>query len=61
MPIPGLPEVPVVWALAVPPLHPEIVYADTQAGLYCSDNPGEHWEKVNVPDHGLLVSGQPER
>ena len=51
----GLPEAPAVRALAVHPLHPEIVYAGTQSGPYRSDDRGEHWEKINIPDHGLPV------
>jgi photosystem II stability/assembly factor-like uncharacterized protein len=51
----GLPEAPAVRALAVHPLHPEIVYAGTQSGPYRSADRGEHWEKVNIPDHGLPV------
>ena len=51
----GLPEAPAVRALAVHPLHAEIVYAGTQAGPYRSDDHGAHWEKVNLPDHGLPV------
>ena len=51
----GLPEAPAVRALAVHPLHPEIVYAGTQSGPYRSADRGEHWEKVDIPDHGLPV------
>ena len=51
----GLPEKPAVRALAVHPSRPEIVYAGTQSGPYRSGDHGEHWEKVDVPDHGLPV------
>jgi len=51
----GLPEAPAVRALAVHPLKPEIVYAGTQSGPYRSADHGDHWEKVNLPDHGLPV------
>jgi photosystem II stability/assembly factor-like uncharacterized protein len=51
----GLPEAPAVRALAVHPLKPEIVYAGTQSGPYRSADRGEHWEKVELPDHGLPV------
>ncbi len=51
----GLPEMPAVRALAVHPLKPEIVYAGTQSGPYRSTDRGEHWEKVDLPDHGLPV------
>jgi Sortilin, neurotensin receptor 3, len=51
----GLPEAPAVRALAVHPHKPEIVYAGTQLGPYRSADNGEHWEKIDVPDHGLPV------
>ena len=51
----GLPEAPAIRALAVHPLHPEIVYAGTQSGPYRSNDRGEHWEKVAIADHGLPV------
>jgi len=51
----GLPEAPAVRALAVHPRQPEIVYAGTQSGPYRSGDRGEHWEKVELPDHGLPV------
>src|SRR5437763_14158947 len=51
----GLPEMPAVRALAVHPQKPEIVYAGTQSGAYRSADRGEHWEKVEMPDHGSPV------
>ena len=51
----GLPEAPALRALAVHPQKPEIVYAGTQSGPYRSADHGKHWEKVNLPDHGLPV------
>src|ERR1700720_2893813 len=50
-----LPEAQAGRALAVHPLKPEIVYAGTQSGPYRSADRGEHWEKVELPDHGLPV------
>ena len=51
----GLPEAPAVRDLVVHPHKPEMVYAGTQAGPYRSADRGEHWEKIDVPDHGLPV------
>ena len=51
----GLPEAPAIRAIAIHPLKPEIVYVGTQEGPYRSNDHGEHFEKVNVPDHGLPV------
>ena len=51
----GLPDAPAIRAIAVHPKTPEVVYAGTQDGPYRSDDHGDHWEKVNVGDHGLPV------
>src|ERR1700735_557125 len=40
---------------AVHPQNPAIIYAGTQHGPYRSADRGEHWEKVELPDHGLPV------
>ena len=47
----GLPESPAIRAIEVHPQEPDIVYAATQDGPYRSTDRGDHWEKVNVPDH----------
>src|SRR5438045_9185278 len=52
----GLPETPAVRALAVHPMHPEIVYAGTPAGVYRSAERGEHCANVELPHHGLAVA-----
>jgi len=51
----GLPEAPAIRAIAVHPLNPDIIYAGTQSGPYRSDDRGDHWEKVDIADHGLPV------
>jgi len=51
----GLPEAPAIRALAVHPAEPGTVYAGTQQGPYRTRDHGEHWEKLDVPDHGLPV------
>jgi hypothetical protein len=51
----GLPEAPAIRAIATHPEHADIVYAGTQHGPYRSTDHGEHWEKVDIPDHGLPV------
>ena len=51
----GLPEAPAIRAIATHPEHPEIVYVGTQSGPYRSTDQGDHWEKLNIPDHGLPV------
>ena len=49
----GLPDAPEVRAITIHPHRSEVVYVATQDGPYRSDDHGDHWEKVAVPDHGL--------
>ncbi|ETX07939.1 MAG: hypothetical protein ETSY2_08255 [Candidatus Entotheonella gemina] len=51
----GLPEHPQVRALAMHPSDPNILYAGTQAGVYRSDDQGEHWEALEAPRAGQDV------
>ena len=51
----GLPDAPSVRAIAVHPQNSETVYVGTQHGPYRSTDHGDHWDKVNVPDHGTPV------
>lgn len=51
----GLPEAPAVRAIAT---HPELagtVYVGTQDGPYRSTDHGEHWERLDISDHGMAV------
>lgn len=51
----GLPPAPAIRAIAVHPSQPEVIYVGTQHGPYRSTDHGNHWEKLNVQDHGLPV------
>ena len=51
----GLPEEPAIRALTIHPNQPQIIYAGTQEGPYRSNDHGDHWEKLNVPDRGMPV------
>jgi photosystem II stability/assembly factor-like uncharacterized protein len=51
----GLPDAPAIRAIATHPTHADTVYVGTQHGPYRSTDHGEHWEKLDVPDHGLPV------
>ena len=51
----GLPEAPAIRALTVHPNQPEIIYAGTHEGPYRSNDHGDHWEKIDVPDRGTPV------
>src|SRR2546428_6633821 len=49
----GLPEAPTIRAIATHPEQPETVYVGTQHGPYRSTDHGEHWETLDISDHGL--------
>ena len=51
----GLPEAPAIRAIVPHPENPEVVYVGTQSGPYRSTDHGEHWERLEVKDHGLPV------
>ena len=51
----GLPDAPAIRAIATHPERPETIYVGTQDGPYRSDDHGDHWEKLDVPGHGLPV------
>jgi photosystem II stability/assembly factor-like uncharacterized protein len=51
----GLPEAPAIRAIATHPDLPGTVYVGTQHGPYRSADRGEHWEKLDIADHGLPV------
>ena len=51
----GLPDSPAIRAIAIHPERPNTVFVGTQDGPYRTEDHGDHWEKVNVPDHGLPV------
>ncbi|MBM3221704.1 MAG: hypothetical protein FJZ38_24035 [Candidatus Rokubacteria bacterium] len=51
----GLPDAPTIRAIAANPEHPEVVYAGTQHGPFRSVDHGDHWERVDIADHGLPV------
>jgi len=51
----GLPEAPAVRAIATHPEDADVVYVGTQAGAYRSADHGEHWERLEIKDHGLPV------
>ena len=51
----GLPGSPAIRAIAIHPERSNTVFVGTQDGPYRTEDHGDHWEKVNVPDHGLPV------
>jgi photosystem II stability/assembly factor-like uncharacterized protein len=51
----GLPEAPTIRAIATHPEDADTVYVGTQHGPYRSTDHGEHWDKLDIADHGLPV------
>jgi len=51
----SLPKEPAIRAIAPHPQRPGTVYVGTQHGPYRSTDHGEHWERLDVPDHGMPV------
>jgi photosystem II stability/assembly factor-like uncharacterized protein len=51
----GLPEAPAIRAIATHPERSDTVYVGTQDGPYRSTDHGEHWERLDIADHGLPV------
>ena len=37
------------------PQYPQVVYAGTQDGPYRSMDGGDHWQKLDFPDPGMVV------
>src|ERR1044072_2425260 len=44
-----------VRALAVHPSDARIMYCGADSGIYCSENKGEHWERLDSPMNELPV------
>ena len=51
----SLPDQVEVRVLTVHPIHPEIVYAGTDSGLYKSRDHGENWSNLNIPAANSVV------
>ena len=49
----GLPDLPEIRAITVHPSNSDTVYVATQDGPYRTNDHGDHWERVDVPSHGL--------
>jgi hypothetical protein len=49
----GLPPAPAIRAIATHPERADTVYVGTQHGPYRSTDHGEHWERLDIADHGL--------
>jgi len=52
----GMPPSPQVRAIAIHPHHPELVFVGTQRGVYRSQDGGDHWERMNLPEGRVVWS-----
>jgi photosystem II stability/assembly factor-like uncharacterized protein len=46
----GLHPSPQVRAIAIHPQNPDIVFVGTQRGVYRSQDRGDHWQRMNIPE-----------
>ena len=46
----GLPPRPMARAIAIHPQDPDTVYAGTQRGVYRSEDRGDHWQRMDMPE-----------
>jgi photosystem II stability/assembly factor-like uncharacterized protein len=51
----GLPEQAEIRAIAIHPHDAQVIYAGTHQGPYRSSDAGEHWERLDFPDPGMVV------
>lgn len=54
----GLPPSPQVRAIAVHPQDPGVIYAGTQRGVYRSQDSGDQWKRMNLPEGRIIWSLQ---
>jgi len=50
----GLPPMPQARPIAIHPENPDIVFVGTQRGVYRSQDRGDHWHRMNLPE-GRIV------
>jgi photosystem II stability/assembly factor-like uncharacterized protein len=50
----GMPLSPQARAIAIHPHHPEAVFVGTQLGVYRSQDGGDRWQRMHLPE-GLIV------
>ena len=51
----GLIEQAEIRAIAIHPQNSQVVYAGTHQGPYRSTDAGDHWERLDFPDPGMVV------
>jgi photosystem II stability/assembly factor-like uncharacterized protein len=54
----GLPPSPQVRAIAIHSQNPDVVFVGTQRGVYRSQDRGDHWQRMNLPEGRIVWSLQ---
>ena len=52
----GLPPSPQTRAIAIHPREPDVVFAGTQRGVYRSNDRGDHWQRMDMPEGRIVWS-----
>ena len=54
----GLPPSPQVRPIAIHPENPEVIFVGTQRGVYRSQDRGDHWQRMHLPEGRTVWSLQ---
>jgi photosystem II stability/assembly factor-like uncharacterized protein len=54
----GMPPMPQVRPIAIHPHHPEVLFVGTQRGVYRSQDRGDHWQRMHLPEGRAVWSLQ---
>jgi len=54
----GLPPMPQVRPIAIHPQHHEVMFVGTQRGVYRSQDRGDHWQRMDLPEGRVVWSLQ---
>jgi photosystem II stability/assembly factor-like uncharacterized protein len=52
----GMPPSPQTRAIAIHPQHPEVVFVGTQRGVYRSQDSGDRWQRMHLPEGRIVWS-----
>jgi photosystem II stability/assembly factor-like uncharacterized protein len=52
----GMPPSPQARAIAIHPQHPEVVFVGTQRGVYRSQDGGDSWQRMHLPEGRIVWS-----
>jgi photosystem II stability/assembly factor-like uncharacterized protein len=52
----GMPPSPQARVIAIHPQHPEVVFVGTQRGIYRSQDGGDRWQRMHLPEGRIVWS-----